>query len=179
MIEPLLDQTSYPKAEGPSGGGRSPEIGSRGFGVFYPVATRWADDDDFGHINNTAYLSFFDTAVNGWLMSATALDTRQLAAIGVVAEVQCRYLRQAQFPARLQIGIGLERLGASSVVYRLGVFDADSAGEIDGPIALGRFVHVYVDRLQRRPVAIPSVVREVLENLGSTEAPQVSSSEFP
>jgi acyl-CoA thioester hydrolase len=61
----------------------------------------------------------------------------------------------------LEIGLVVERLGRSSVTYRLGVFakDADTAA------ATGKFVHVYVDAQSRRPVEIPATIRAVLEPL--------------
>ena len=52
------------------------------FAVLRPMQTRWMDNDQYGHVNNVAYYSYFDTAVNGWLMEATGADTRLGAAIG-------------------------------------------------------------------------------------------------
>lgn len=123
------------------------------FSTFWPVPTRWADNDQYGHVNNAVYYQYFDTAVNGWLSRALGRPVDELPALGVVAETGCRYLRQASFPDLLEIGIAVTRLGRSSISYELGVF---SAG--DAPHAVGRFVHVYVDRETRRPVPIPPEV---------------------
>ena len=49
----------------------------------------------------------------------------------------------------------------SSIVYAIALF----RGEDDVPCAIGRFVHVYVDRETRRPVPIPDVIRQVAERL--------------
>ncbi|ADG96958.1 thioesterase superfamily protein [Segniliparus rotundus DSM 44985] len=133
------------------------------FTTRWPVPTRWADNDHYGHVNNVAYYSYFDTAVNAWLMSETGMDTRELQAIGVVAETSCRYLRQLSFPDQLEVGIACERLGERSVVYRLAVF---TAGD-DEPAALGRFAHVYVDAVTRTPVPVPEPVRQAVRRLGS------------
>jgi acyl-CoA thioester hydrolase len=127
------------------------------------MQTRWMDNDQYGHVNNVAYYSYFDTAVNGWLMEATGSDTRIASAIGVVAETSCRFLRQIRFPDALYVGLRLEKLGNSSVVYQLAVF----RGEDLDPSAVGRFVHVYVDRETRRPVAVPQVIRTALQNIQS------------
>jgi acyl-CoA thioester hydrolase len=35
---------------------------------FQPVTTRWHDNDAYGHVNNVTYYSFFDTAVNTYLI---------------------------------------------------------------------------------------------------------------
>ncbi|MGL6236788.1 MAG: acyl-CoA thioesterase [Segniliparus sp.] len=131
------------------------------FPTRWPVPTRWADNDHYGHVNNVAYYSYFDTAVNAWLMSATGMDTRELPAIGVVAETSCRFLRQISFPDQLEVGVACEKLGNRSVVYRLAVF---RAGE-DEPAALGRFVHVYVDEQTRQPVPVPEPIRAAVQGL--------------
>ena len=101
-----------------------------------------------------------DSAVNGWLIDATGVDVRTLPAIGVVVETSCRYFAELHFPQEVMVGIALEKLGTSSVVYSIGLFGND-----ESPAAVGRFVHVYVDAETRRPIAIPSVVRDVLGRL--------------
>jgi acyl-CoA thioester hydrolase len=125
------------------------------------MQTRWMDNDHYGHVNNVAYYSYFDSAVNGFLMEASGVDTRTLSAIGVVAETGCRFLRQISFPDVLYIGMRIEKTGNSSVVYQLAVFREDD----DAPSAVGRFVHVYVDGTTRRPVAVPDVIKRALLQL--------------
>ncbi|MBY6540203.1 acyl-CoA thioesterase [Rhodococcus sp. BP-349] len=132
--------------------------------VLWPVATRWEDNDHYGHVNNVTYYSYFDTAVNGWLMQSTGLDIRTLPAIGVVAETSCRFLSQLSFPDDLQVGIAVERLGNTSIVYALSIFRVD--GDDLTPAAAGRFVHVYVDAETRRPTPVPAEIRAVVEALG-------------
>lgn len=131
------------------------------FTVVRPIATRWMDNDHYGHVNNVAYYSFFDTAVNGYLIEAAGTDIRDLPAIGIVAESSCQFLSAISFPDMVHAGLAVERLGTSSLVYAIALFrDAE-----DSPCAVGRFVHVYVDRLTRRPVPIPEVIRQVAERL--------------
>jgi acyl-CoA thioester hydrolase len=119
------------------------------------------DNDHYGHVNNVSYYSFFDTAVNGFLMEATGTDIRDLPAIGVVAESSCRFLAGASFPDTIHAGLEIERLGTSSVVYRIALFRNDD----DTPCAIGRFVHVYVDRATRRPVPIPPEISAAISRL--------------
>ena len=131
------------------------------FTVVRPIATRWMDNDHYGHVNNVAYYSFFDTAVNGYLIEAAGTDIRDLPAIGIVAESSCQFLSAISFPDMVHAGLAVERLGTSSLVYAIALFrDAE-----DSPCAVGRFVHVYVDRLTRRPVPIPEIIRQVAERL--------------
>ncbi|MBB1158147.1 acyl-CoA thioesterase [Amycolatopsis dendrobii] len=130
------------------------------FAVFSPIAPRWNDNDQYGHLNNTVYYEYFDTAVNGWLTEhcgpVTALD-----ALGVVAETGCRYLSSASFPASLEVGFALRRLGKSSVAYELAVFPRGART----PHAVGHFVHVYVDPATRRPTVVPAPVATIVRTL--------------
>jgi acyl-CoA thioester hydrolase len=130
------------------------------FPVLRSLPTRWSDDDTYGHVNNVVHYSLFDTAVNGWLIEASGCDIRALPAIGLVVQTSCRYLAELRFPEVVTAGIGLERLGTSSVIYRLALFGAG-----DAPAAVGRFVHVYVDRAGRRPVPVPPQIRAALDRL--------------
>lgn len=130
------------------------------FAVTRTLPTRWSDDDVYGHVNNVVHYSLFDTAVNGWLIEATGTDIRTLPAIGLVVETGCRYFAELRFPVVVTAGIGLERIGTSSIVYRLALF-----GESEEPAAVGRFVHVYVDRDGRRPVPVPDAIRAALDLL--------------
>jgi acyl-CoA thioester hydrolase len=131
------------------------------FTVLRRIPTRWMDNDHYGHVNNVAYYSFFDTAVNGFLIEASGADIRDLPAIGIVAESSCRFLSPVSFPETIHAGLALERLGTSSVVYAIALFRGDE----DQPCAVGRFAHVYVDRTTRRPVPIPPAIRNVVEGL--------------
>jgi acyl-CoA thioester hydrolase len=131
------------------------------FPVLRALPTRWSDDDTYGHVNNVVHYQMFDTAVNGWLIEASGTDIRRLPAIGLVVETQCRYFAELRFPEVVTAGLGLERLGNSSVVYRLALFGTGR----DEPAAVGRFVHVYVDRKTRRPVPVPDVIRAALDSL--------------
>jgi acyl-CoA thioester hydrolase len=136
---------------------------SRDFPVLWPVGTRWADNDMFGHLNNAVYYQLFDTAINAWINTSIALDPLATPALGIVAESGCRYFSELHFPESLGVGIAVTRLGRSSVTYRLGVFRAPAAPEKAQPItALGHWVHVYVDRTNRKPVPIPEAIRALL-----------------
>ncbi len=131
-----------------------------GFRHFTTVQTRWGDNDVYGHVNNVVYYSFFDTAVNRYLIEAGALDIAAGAVIGLVVETQCRYHAPLAFPDVLEVGIRVARIGTSSVRYEVGVF---RQGGDDAAAADGHFVHVYVDRATRRPTPLPEALRAALE----------------
>lgn len=128
------------------------------FRIFRAMPTRWMDNDVYGHLNNVQYYSFFDTAVNQALIEAGVLDPLNSSVIGLVVETGCRYFSPLSFPDVIEAGLRVNRLGTSSVRYELGLF---RAGEPEAAAA-GHFVHVYVDREQRRPTPIPNDVRTVL-----------------
>jgi len=128
---------------------------------FATVTTRWADNDAYGHVNNTVYYAWFDTVVNEWLVGEGLLDISAGDPIGLVVETGCRYFAPLSFPGDVEVGMAVDRLGRSSVTYRLGVFAAGS----DKPAAEGHFTHVYVGRADRRPVPLPAEWRDVLKAL--------------
>jgi acyl-CoA thioester hydrolase len=140
---------------------RPGRLGRNDYRWFMTIAMRWADNDAYGHVNNTVYYEWFDTAVNRWLVEAGLLDISKGDPIGLVVETGCSYFAPLSFPGEVEVGIAVERLGTSSVAYRIGVF---GAGEID-PSAQGNFTHVYVGRDNRRPAPLPVAWRLQLETL--------------
>jgi len=128
------------------------------FRYFSPIATRWMDNDAYGHVNNVVYYSFFDTAVNRYLIEAGALDIQRGEVIGLVVETRCNYFAPLEFPQMVEAGLRVAHVGGSSVRYEIGLFAAGAAESA----ACGHFVHVYVDRALRRPVPLPEVLRAAL-----------------
>ncbi|MPN46245.1 hypothetical protein SDC9_193828 [bioreactor metagenome] len=119
------------------------------------------DNDLYGHVNNVIYYSWFDTAVNAYLIEQGVLDIHHGTTIGLVVETQCNYFASLAFPQTVEAGLRVAKLGSSSVRYEIGLF---AQGE-PTTAALGHFVHVYVDRETRRPCALPEKLRSVLESL--------------
>jgi acyl-CoA thioester hydrolase len=128
---------------------------------FLPIGTRWKDNDVYGHVNNVEYYSYFDTAINAFLIREGGLDIHRGEAIGVCAESHCRFLDSLAFPETVDAGLRVAHLGRSSVRYEIGLFRADS----DAAAAEGWFVHVFVDRSTRRAVPLPERVRLALARL--------------
>ena len=128
---------------------------------FLTVPTRWMDNDVYGHVNNVVYYSYFDTVVNEYLIRSGILDIQRSPVIGLVVETQCRFFKPLTFPDTVNAGLRVARLGRSSVRYEIGLFRNDD----DTAAAQGHFVHVYVDRENRRPTTLPPVMREALEQV--------------
>ncbi|MFD0775124.1 acyl-CoA thioesterase [Streptomonospora algeriensis] len=125
------------------------------------IPTRWADNDAYGHMNNTVHYAFMDTAVNAWLVEQGGLDYRVGDVIGLCVESQCSYTAEIAFPEVLAVGLSVARLGTSSVHYRVGLYRRDRRTKV----AEGRFVHVFVDRDTRRPVPVEGRLRTAVEKL--------------
>ncbi|WP_263146143.1 thioesterase family protein [Pseudomonas sp. RIT-PI-AD] len=125
------------------------------------LTTRWHDNDLYGHVNNVVYYSYFDSAVNAYLIARGGLDIHEGPVVGFVVSSSCDYFASVAFPERLDVGLRVGKLGNSSVQYELAIFKQGT----DGACAAGRFVHVFVDRASNRPVPIPAELRAALQAL--------------
>ena len=128
---------------------------------FMPLATRWLDNDAYGHLNNVVYYGMFDTVVNGVLIEAGALDIVHGEVIGFVVETHCNYYTPLAFPQSLEGGLRVARIGETSVRYEIGIFAAGA----EQTAARGHFVHVYVDRATQRPVSLPAALMNIVKEL--------------
>jgi acyl-CoA thioester hydrolase len=124
------------------------------------ITTRWADNDVYGHVNNVVYYSWFDTAVNGWLIDSGVLDIHGGSVIGLVVHTECHYFAPLAFPQPVLAGIRVAHLGRTSVRYEVGLFAQDATHAA----ACGSFTHVYVARQARRPTPLPNALRQLLES---------------
>lgn len=139
-----------------------PHFARADYRVFYPITTRWHDNDIYGHVNNVTYYSYFDSAVNRYLIEEGGLDIHSGEVVAFVVNSSCDYRAPLAYPQQLEAGIRVEKLGNSSVVYRVGIF---AAGE-QLASASGRFTHVFVGRAESRSVSIPETVRQALSKIG-------------
>lgn len=143
---------------------RAVRLGRSDFSLFRVIPTRWADNDAYGHVNNVVYYSWFDTAVNAWLIEQGHLDLAGSEIVGLVVETGCTYFESVAFPELVEAGIAVEKLGLSSVTYRIGIFR--QGGE--RAAAQGRFTHAYVERATQKPTPIPDRLRAALAALNGS-----------
>lgn len=128
---------------------------------FQTITTRWLDNDAYGHVNNTVYYTWFDTVVNTFLIQNHVLDIEKGASIGLVVETQCNYFSSVTYPDEIHAGLRVGKLGNSSVHYEVGIFrNHDNIA-----CAQGHLVHVYVDRVKRRPAQVPADMRKLLQTI--------------
>jgi acyl-CoA thioester hydrolase len=129
--------------------------------VFYPINTRWSDNDIYGHVNNVVYYSYFDTVANRYLIEQGGLDISDGSIVGYVVSSGCEYHAPITYPEAVEAGLRVDRLGTSSVRYGLAIFREGS----EQAAAHGHFVHVFVDRVADKSVPIPASLRQALERL--------------
>lgn len=130
------------------------------------IPTRWMDNDVYGHVNNVNYYSFFDTAVNQFLIEKAGLDIHEGQTIGLVVETGCKYHAPISFPQSVTACVGVSHIGRSSVKYQIGLYVGDQVL----PAAEGFFVHVYVDRKTRRPTSLPETMKASLNGIAMKAA---------
>lgn len=131
------------------------------YALFYPITTRWMDNDIYGHVNNVTYYSYFDSAVNRYLIEVGGLDIHNAPVVGFVVNSGCQYRKPIAYPDSIEAGLRVNKLGNRSVTYGVGIF---REGE-DEACAFGDFVHVFVNRAENRSVPIPERIRTALEKL--------------
>ena len=128
---------------------------------FLTIATRWMDNDVYGHVNNVVYYSYFDTVVNDYLMRQGGLDYRDGTVVGLVVETMCQYKKSLAFPESIDVGLRVTKMGNSSVRFEIGIFKQGD----DEPAAFGHFVHVFIERGMQKAVVIPEAFRRALERI--------------
>ncbi len=124
----------------------------------FPIQTRWADNDMYGHVNNVTYYSYFDTAANALLIQKAAFNLRNSKIIGLVVDSACSFLQELSYPEIIEVGVAIKKIGTTSLTYDLAIF---KQGQNDAS-AQGHFVHVFVDRETRKSTPIPVEMRDAL-----------------
>lgn len=137
-----------------------PEIKLRSqYHFLFPIQTRWADNDIYGHVNNVTYYSYFDTAANALLIQKTAFDIHHSPIIGLVVNSSCNFLAELTYPEIIEVGVAISQIGYSSLTYDLAIFKQGK----EQASAQGSFVHVFVDRQTKKSTSIPDEMRDALQ----------------
>ena len=133
------------------------------YGWWLPIASRWADCDAYGHVNNAVYYNWFDTALTTLAIERGILRAPGQTSIGLCIASGCEFLAPVGFPETVDVGIRVGRIGNSSLRYELAIFRRDG----ETPAAVGHFVHVYVEAETRRSVALTEAQKAVMADLMS------------
>lgn len=133
------------------------------FQVFYPITTRWMDNDIYGHVNNVTYYSYFDSAINRYLIEEGGLDIHNAPVVGFMVSSNCQFKKPIAYPDAIEAGLRVIKIGTKSVTYEVAIFleaESDSA-------AVGQLVHVFVERATNTSAPIPGAIRAALEKIAS------------
>jgi acyl-CoA thioester hydrolase len=111
----------------------------------------------FHHLNNPIYGVLIDSIINSYLISKCGYSTSNSKHIGLVANSYCDYFGSAHYPGMLEVGLRVVKIGNSSVVYEVGVFQE---GE-EQVKAVGGFAQIWVDRETNKVTkeGVPASVR--------------------
>lgn len=128
----------------------------------------------FHHLNNPIYGVLIDSIINAYLMDKCGYSTSKSDYIGLVANTYCDYFGSAQYPGVLDVGLRVVKLGKSSVMYEVGIFQQ---GE-DKVKAVGGFIQIWVKREDNRPdgQGVPKHVRDELVKLVNSDDSEVVKS---
>lgn len=128
------------------------------YAFIFPIQTRWADNDLYGHVNNVTYYSYFDTAANALLIQKAGFDIHHSPIIGLVVSSSCNFMQELSYPEIIEVGVAIEKIGNSSLIYDVAIFKQGQ----DHASAQGNFVHVFVERAHKKSTPIPSEMRDAL-----------------
>lgn len=137
------------------------EVKRDDYHYFLTLATRWMDNDSYGHVNNVTYYSYFDTVTNHYLVKHGGLNIQTSPIVGFVVASSCEYVAPISFPDVIDAALRVDRLGNSSVQYGVAIF---KEGQSEAA-AYGTFTHVFVERETNQSVLIPPTLRAALVSL--------------
>ncbi len=133
-----------------------PRLKQRGtYGHWIHEHVRWSDTDMAGHANNLAFAAFAETGRAILLRRFMAPDAEPRALL-VLAEFRIKYLSEAYWPAEVEVGTGVSRIGTRSCRMVQGLFVAEHC------IAVAESVLVLIDETTRRSRDISPAVRSLL-----------------
>lgn len=121
------------------------------------VEVRFRDLDPMGHAHHTLPLIYLEEARAAyWREIAGRTGLRDIDY--VMAEVTVRFHRRIDWPARLEVGLRVSRLGAKSFEMEFEI--CDDAGE---RVSSGRTVQVFFDYAAGRSRPLPPELRTRIE----------------
>ena len=137
-----------------------------------PIAhKRRSDNDVYHHLNNSVYAFLIDSIVNAYLIEYCGMDPATSKQVGLVVSSYCDYFGSVAYPSVLELGLRVVKMGKSSVMYEVGVFEQgkDEVGAVGGSI------HVFVENQGREPSkdGLEKGTRHELEKLMTKEIPKL------
>ena len=129
------------------------------FTYFLDIATRWGDEDPFGHINNTIYARYYESARIDYSEKNLQLTFSAGSKDSIItADLQIAYLQQLHYPSDIEVGSRISSMGNSSLVMDAAIFLKGS----DKLINTSRAILVWFDFKANKPKRIPQKSRELI-----------------
>ena len=126
-----------------------------------------SDNDVYHHLNNSVYAFLIDSVVNAYLIESCDLKPATSEQIGLVVSSYCDFFGSVAYPAVVDLGLRVLKIGKSSVLYEVGIFEQGQ----DAVKAVGGFIHVFVEQNGRRPAkdGMDRQTRQGLEQIFTKE----------
>ncbi|MCI0389139.1 MAG: acyl-CoA thioesterase [Acidobacteria bacterium] len=134
-------------------------ITREGFKYWKTIEVRWGDMDSQGHVNNAVYFTYLESA-RVELVRKLGFKGKQGGEPEGLALVSasCDFKRQVVYPATLDVGLRVERIGRRSFEMSYGIFIHGT----DQLVASARSVNAWVEYAAERAVELPDWFRGVL-----------------
>jgi acyl-CoA thioester hydrolase len=120
---------------------------------------RWGDMDAMGHVNNTIYLRYMETA-RIQMMGDAGFTTNPTGEGFVIANIFCNFIRQLEYPGEVQIHSYVGAIGRSSFDLYHELRRTDGGNTL---YANGGETMVWIDFPNQKSLPMPQKLREWLK----------------
>ena len=125
------------------------------FKFIIELDTRWADMDWIGHVNNATFLTYIESARIKLIEDLGFLDVPI-----IMASIKIDYINQLKYPATMQIGQKISRIGNSSFDILTGIFEKTK----ETLITLSTTTLVCYDYKAQKSIKVPNQIISFLED---------------
>lgn len=130
----------------------------QGFPVVFPIAVQWGEQDVFGHVNNTYYLRWCESARLVYFERAGVNALHAATQVGpIVAHIGCNFRQPVRFPDMVHVGARVTRIGNTSLKMEHVI-----VSEALGLAADAESTLVVYDYAAAKPHPVPAAVRAAI-----------------
>ncbi len=135
------------------------DLAQRGsYTYFEAEKIRFSDTDMIGHVNNVAFAALLESGRTAFAHAHT-FPHMPAGIVVVMARVEIDYRRELHWPATVDIGSRITRIGTKSYEIGQGIFLGDKC------VTTGKTTLVMIDRTTRKSVVLPDDFRATLAAL--------------
>ncbi|MCC2973778.1 thioesterase family protein [Massilia sp. IC2-476] len=127
------------------------------------IPIRWGDMDAMGHVNNTVYFRYIESARIAWLDEVGALPDPAGANEGpVIVNAYCSFLKQLTYPGEIEVTTFVGPPGRSSVEVTHEIRLVGPDGQAGALHAEGGAKVVWIDFRAEKSRPLPERLRALL-----------------